>query len=261
MEWVYGEYSKVIGKDTPAVVTGKPIEFGGSLGREAATGQGGAYTLDELTRKLDKIPQKIRVAIQGFGNVGYFAAERLIKLGFNVIAVSDSQGGIISKATLLPKHVLIHKRKTGSVIGYKDTKVVTNEEFLEQEVDVLIPAALEDQIIAENADRIKAKIILELANGPTTPEADEVLKNKGIIVVPDILANAGGVTVSAYEWMQNLKAEKWTEEKVNTKLKKAMIESFKGVWEKKEKYQTDLRMAAYILAIERLEEAIKSRGI
>jgi Glutamate dehydrogenase/leucine dehydrogenase len=204
--------------------------------------------------------KEISIAIQGFGNVGYYAAERLYKWGAKIVAISDSQGGIYDKEGLDPLDLMEYKKKVGTVVGYRERRKISNEALLISECDVLIPAALEDQITASNADQIKAKIIVEGANGPTTPEADEILFKKGIYVVPDILANAGGVTVSYFEWVQNFQKVQWDEQTVLNRMEEKIVKSFKDVNETAAKYKVDNRTAALILAISRVVEAYKLRG-
>ena len=266
MAWIMDEYSQIVGVSTPAVVTGKPLELGGSAGREAATGQGGFYVLEELAKKLKLVPKKTTVVIQGFGNVGYRMASFMHKAGYRIIGLSDAKGGIVDlrKVGMDPEHVLHQKQERGlignmycigSVCDGTNYKGILNGKLLELPCDILIPAALENQITEKNAGRIKAKVVLELANGPTTPEADKKLAKRKIIVVPDILANAGGVTVSYFEWVQNRTGEYWTEEEVLKKLHPIMRESFNKVWERQIKYKTTLRTAAFILALERLQAA------
>lgn len=264
MAWMANEYSRVVGENTPASFTGKPVDVGGSLGRANSTSVGGVYVLDEALKKIKKEKKHIMVAIQGMGNVGANAAQILFNEDCNIVAVSDSRGGIVSEFGtdgLDIEKVLEYKEKNGSVAGFPGSKKITNEELLVLDVDVLIPAALENQITAKNAQDIKAKIVLELANGPTTPEADKILDEKGILVVPDILANAGGVLVSYFEWVQDRMGYFWDEAEVNEKLKKQMVKSFADVWERKEKYKVDTRVAANILALERVVKAMKLRGV
>lgn len=236
----------------PAVVTGKSLECGGSLGRDTATAQGGWYVLQALKEKLLLDPETFTVAIQGFGNAGATFADICVRHGIPVIAISDSRGGTFNATGLDIAAVKAHKEATGAVQGFSGGRDISNAELLELECGVLVPAALESQITAENAARIQAKVILELANGPTTTEADAILFGKGIMIVPDILANAGGVTVSYFEWDQNMKGEKWSAEKVDTMLKEYMENAARAVWEQKEKYQTDMRRGAFALALERL---------
>ena len=256
MSWMMDEYMKHNGYHymNRAVITGKPVKDGGSLGRDKSTALGGYYVLlDALEKYSIKNP---RVAIQGFGNAGSVMAELLANnKDMIVVAVSDSKGGIYKKDGINVKRLLAHKTETGTVQDFQDAINISNEELLELDVDVLIPAALENQITENNADRIKAKIVLELANGPTTPEADEILFKKNVPVVPDILSNAGGVTVSYFEWLQNLENKYWTLEEVNTKLEKIMRNSFDAVYKTASKYTVDLRTAAYINALQRIEKA------
>ncbi len=260
MAWMLDEYEKIMGQHLPGVITGKPIEIGGSLGRNYATAQGGAFVLDEIARTYKLDPESTNVVIQGFGNAGSFMAKIIIEMGYNVIAVSDSKGGIYNPKGLDIKEVESHKNKAGSVTDFKGAKNISNEELLELDCDVLVPAALENQITKDNADNIKAKYIIELANGPTTPEADEILDKKKIVVAPDVLANAGGVTVSYFEWVQNLYGYYWTEEEVNKRLEKIMRKAFKETYNMAEEHKTNLRNGAWILAIKRIITAEKLRG-
>jgi len=246
---------KVKSNEILATFTGKPVDMGGSLGRTEATGRGGVFVLVELARKLKIKNEKLKIIIQGLGNVGFYFAKLAQEAGFKIVAVSDSSGGIIGDLGSLG-NLSRFKRETGRVVGYPGTKTITNEELLIGDCDILVPAALENVITAENAPKIKAKIIIEMANGPTTPEADEILAKRKILVVPDILANAGGVTVSYFEWLQNLKNQKWTEERVNRELKKKMRQAFESVWETKEKFKVDLRTAAYILAVDKIAKKV-----
>lgn len=260
MAWIMDEFSKIHGHYSPGVVTGKPIEAGGSLGRNTATAQGGVFILKELMKKLNKDPQKTTVAIQGFGNAGQFVAKILSKEGYKVIAVSDSKGGIYDENGLDIDNIKSIKEKMGSVIKTPKVKKITNEQLLTLKVDVLIPAALENQITKTNAKAVKADIILELANGPITPEADEILAKKCVTIVPDILANAGGVTVSYFEWTQNISGNYWEKEKVEKKLETKMTNAFSEVWHQANRYNTNLRNAAYIVALKRIIKAMKTRG-
>lgn len=264
MAWMTNEYSRIMGENTPAAFTGKPVETGGSLGRANSTSVGGVYVLEEALKKIGKEKRHLSVAVQGMGNVGANAAKILNEQDCRIIAVSDSRGAIkinSGKQGLDIEKVLEFKEKNGSVIGFPNTEKITNEELLALDADALIPAALENQITEKNANDIKAKIILELANGPTTPEADKILDKKGVLVIPDILANAGGVLVSYFEWVQNRQGFYWTEEEVNEKLKATMVRSFNDVWSVKEKYNIDTRIAANILALERVVKAMKLRGV
>lgn len=263
MEWFADEYGKIIGEECPAVVTGKPLHCGGSEGREEATGLGGFYVLEKLVEKL-KLKKPLKVAIQGFGNVGSHIAILLQQNGYEIVALSDSKGGIYKIDGTLDSGAVRECKKTNKSISScycvdkicglsKDQKGdITNEKLLELPVDILIPAAMEGVINKKNAEKIKAKIILEMANGPITNEADQILAKRKIIVVPDVLANSGGVTVSYFEWYQNMKEEKWSLEKVKAKLKDKMVKAFAEVWEIHKKKKVDLRTAAYILALQRL---------
>ena len=257
MGWMVDEYMKGKKDDTlRATFTGKLIKDGGSEGREEATGLGGLFVLQAILDKMGKSSgtQKLTAAVQGFGNVGYNVAKFLVEAGFVVVAVSDSKGGVYVETGLDPVAVLEDKKKTGVLSG---GKTITNAELLELPVDILVPSALESVITKDNAAKIQAKAVLEMANGPTTPDADKILYENGVVVIPDILANSGGVTVSCFEWMQNLKSEKWTKADVNAKLKKQMGESAGDVWDDAKKHQTDLRTAAFIVALDRIVQAMK----
>ena len=261
MAWIYDTYSEAKGFATPEAVTGKPLSIGGSLGRLEATSRGTVISVREAAKRIKLDLKNATVAVQGFGNVGYNATILISEYGCKIVAVSDSRGGIYNPKGFDPKEVMKHKQKTGSVVGFPGTKKVTNEELLELPVDILIPAALENQILAANAPHIKAKIIGEGANGPTTPEADEILYKNSVFVVPDILANAGGVTVSYMEWVQNLTRESWTENEVNGKLEDRMVAAFDEVYKVHQREKVHMRTAAYIVALTRIAEAIKDRGI
>lgn len=267
MDWFEDEYSKIVGKKTPAAVTGKSVKNGGSLGREAATGMGGFFVLEQLIKRLG-LRKPLTVAIQGFGNVGSNIASVLHGNGYKVVALSDIKGGIydakhegfnidLVRACRLEKGMLAGCYCVGSVCDlarkYNDG-IISNEELLELDVDILIPAALENVITKENAKNIKARIVLEMANGPTTTDADKILNKRDILVVPDVLCNSGGVTVSYFEWLQNINEEIWSLEKVNNKLKKKMEDAFEKVWEIHKEKKVNLRIAAYILALKRLSE-------
>ena len=258
MAWIRDEYEKIIGKQEPGVITGKPIELGGSLGREKATSQGGYFVLREAMKEHRMKPGT--VAIQGLGNVGSWLAEILHKTKFKVVAVSDSKGGIHNPKGLDIHKVIVHKHKTGSVIKFPGTKPLDPGKLLELPVDVLAPAALENVIIKENAGKIKAKIVFEMANGPTTPDADAILNKKGITVIPDILANAGGVTVSYFEWVQNLTNYSWDLDEVNKKLERQMTNAFKSVHDLVKEHNVSHRTAANILALGRIAKAMQLRG-
>lgn len=255
MDWMADEFEKLTGDTTRAVVTGKPVEKGGSEGRGVATATGGFYTFKALQQKLG-LGENLAVAIQGFGNAGRIAAGLWQKDGHRIVAVSDSRGALYSEEGLDLEKVIAHKEATGSLQGYADAREITNEELLVSECDVLIPAALENQLTEKNAGDVKAKIVLELANGPTTPEADDILFSRDIIVIPDILANAGGVTVSTFEWEQNLKNEHWSEEDVLSRLKSIMETQSMIIFDKAQELNTDMRRAAFIISLERLQEAM-----
>jgi len=255
MAWMADEFEKLTGDTTGAVITGKPVGKGGSLGRATATAQGGFFAFEALKKDLH-LGDKCKVVIQGFGNAGANAALIWSQAGHIITAVSDSSGGIFNAKGLDIEKLMIHKEKTSSVQDFPGAKYISNEALLELDCDLLIPAALEGVITYENADKIKAKAILELANGPITPEADEVLFEKSIPVVPDILANSGGVAVSYFEWEQNLIDEHWTEEFVFNKLRPMMELSAKNILKNATKHKTDLRMGAFILAL----KSIKSKS-
>ena len=257
MDWIADEYSRAVGKKTLAVVTGKSVKNGGSLGREEATGKGGFFVIEALIEKL-KLKKPLTVAIQGFGNVGLHLAELLKNGGYQVVAVSDSKGGIYQKDGLDVGKVIAHKKAGKSIPEYNGNKV-SNEDLLELSVDILIPAALENVVTNKNASKIKAKIILEMANGPVDSQADEILNKKRVIIGPDVLANRGGGTVSYFEWVQNIKKQKWNLKKVDKLLKNKMVKAFLEVWQISQDEQSstsykrvDLRTASYILALTRL---------
>ena len=260
MAWIMDTYSSIKGYGIPEVVTGKPLILGGSPGRESATGLGVAICCREACKKVGLDIGSIRVAVQGYGKVGYWSAKMLSEMGAEIVAVSDTKGGVIARS-IDPAKLMEHKKKTGSVVGYPGSKTVTREQLLESECDLLVPAALENCITRTNASRIKVKIISEGANGPTTAEADKVLYNRKVFVVPDILANAGGVTVSYFEWVQNLSREEWTEEDVNKKLEEKMVRAFHDVAEMSEKHKVNMRTAAYMLAVARVAEAHVRKGL
>src|SRR3989339_1743682 len=257
MGWMRDEYEKLIGQADPGVITGKAVAQGGSEGRETATAQGGVYVVRELAKKLNLQPAEIKVAIQGMGNVGGFMAKLLSGDGYKIVAISDSKGGIYNEGGLNIEAVFEHKKRTGYLANFPEAQNISNEELLEIHADILVPSAMENQITIENANNIKAKIVVEMANGPTTPEADEILAGRNIIVVPDVLANAGGVTVSCFEWEQNNKNERWSEAQVLAKLEPLMIQAFGEVWETKEKFNITMRAAAFVKAIERVANKIK----
>lgn len=255
MGWMADEFEKISGDKTRATFTGKPIALGGSEGRGLATGLGGFYVFDRL-RSNYGIPEGCRVAIQGFGNVGGNAAEIFLEHGHKIIALSDSKSAIVNENGLDIKALFSYKTENGRIGGFPGSREMTNAELLELPCDVLIPAALENQITGENAERIRAKLILELANGPISPEADDILLKRGIPVVPDILANAGGVVVSTFEWEQNIKNEHWSEKEVFAKLKEILVRESDEVHKKSLEMKTDLRRAAFIIALSRIASAM-----
>jgi glutamate dehydrogenase (NAD(P)+) len=268
MGWMMDEYSHMAGHNVPGVVTGKPIPLGGSEGREDAGAKGGMYCIrraaETLGLNLGAADHPITVAIQGYGSAGRSAHRLAIEvLGARVVAVSDSRGGIYCPGGIDPEQVATHKRDTGSVVGYasgKDCRNISNADLLELDVDVLIPAALEGVIRADNADRIQARILAELADGPTTPEADEVLFRKGIYVIPDFLCNAGGVTVSYFEQVQNAYGLAWEADLVDKRLSQKMSAAFQSVQDVAQRYQINHRVAAYLIAVARVAEACRLRG-
>ena len=261
MAWIVDTYSVFKGYTCPSVVTGKPLAIGGSLGRLKATSRGVIYVLEESAKLLNLDLGGAKAVIQGYGNVGYHAAELLEQMGVKVIAVSDVKGGIINEKGLDTARVYEHCQRTKSVVDYPEADNLTNAELLELSCDVLIPAALEGQITQRNAANLKARVVVEGANGPTSPFADDILYDKGIFVVPDILANAGGVTVSYFEWVQNVQKLFWSEEAINSQLRQIMTRAFHEVHAISVKEQVNLRTAAYMLAIERVAEAKRLRGI
>ncbi|MGI0001650.1 MAG: Glu/Leu/Phe/Val family dehydrogenase [Nitrososphaeraceae archaeon] len=262
MSWIMDTYSALKGNFVqPEVITGKPLVIGGSLGRNEATGRGLSFTVREAAKKLGINLRAATVAVQGFGNAGQFAAQLLEEMGSKVVAVSDSQGGISNENGISIGSVRAQKEKTGSVVGFPGSKSISNEEILETDCTILIPAALENQITKNNAANVSAKLVAEAANGPTTPEADEILHKNKIMVIPDVLANSGGVTVSYFEWLQNLRREYWTEEQVNSMLDKKMTEAFSDVYDTHDNYQVNMRKASIALAVGRVTEAIKTRGL
>ncbi len=262
MVHILDEYEKIVGHEEFGVITGKPLELGGSLGRNIATAQGGIFVLTELLQNMGLAPENMRVAVQGFSNAGYTAASILHKLKYKIVAVSDSSGGIYAADGLDPEELNRFKEEGKSFKDFsKDGfKNITNEELLVSDCDILVPAALDNQITGANAADIKAKVILELANGPTTPEADEILFKNGIVLIPDVLANAGGVTVSYFEWVQNRSGDRWKEEEVEKKLKDIMTESFKATYALAKEKNIDMRLAAFSLGVKRIADAMRLRG-
>jgi glutamate dehydrogenase (NAD(P)+) len=261
MAWMMDTYSMHVGYTVPGVVTGKPISLGGSEGRNEATARGTVYCINEAARHLGIELDKARVAIQGFGNAGSIAAQLITAEKATVVAVSDSTGGIHNPNGLEVNKVIAWKQEHGTVQGFPGTKDISNAEVLEVDCDILIPAALENQITARNAGNIKARMIAEAANGPTTPEADEILWKKSIFMIPDILCNAGGVTVSYFEWVQDLNRDHWSEQEVNEKLKGIMVKALQETLTIARREQIYMRTAAYLLAVKRVAEATQMRGL
>ena len=261
MAWMMDEYSKIVGYNVPGVITGKPIPLGGSLGRGDATARGAMYTIMEAAKVLKLNLKGATVAVQGYGNAGYFAAKLMQEIaGSKVIAVTDSQGGVYATSGIDAEVAQAHKQKTGSVTGLTGAKAITNKDILELDVDVLIPAALENVITEKNAASVKAKIIAEAANGPTTPEADDILYKNGKFLIPDFLCNAGGVTVSYFEWVQNIGGYYWALSEVHQRLEQTMTAAFRDVHEMAMKHKVDHRTAAYMVAVQRVAEAMQLRG-
>ncbi|MFA5778366.1 MAG: Glu/Leu/Phe/Val dehydrogenase [Candidatus Paceibacterota bacterium] len=253
MAWISDEYGKITGDTSGAVITGKPLDKGGSEGRGTSTAQGGFYAFEALKKELN-LPEKCKVAIQGFGNAGSNAAKIWNKAGHTIIAISDSKGGVYNPDGIDIEKLLEHKKTTSNLSNFPGSKDITNLELLATGCDLLIPAAFENEINEKNADNVKAKVILELANGPINPEADEILFKKNIPILPDIWANSGGVIVSCFEWEQNLKKEHWTEQQVFEKLKPMMEDAGKKIFQNAQENKTSLRMGAFILALERIKE-------
>jgi len=274
MGWMRDEYEKITGMFAPGVVTGKPLEYGGSLGRDTATARGGYFILEEVMERTALDPKEQRVAIQGFGNAGAAIAKLLHDRGYIIVAISDSKGGIYSKEGLDPVRIKKYKEKTGNVRGYycegsvcdlerlkiDDAELISNEDIITCDCDILIPAALDNVITRDNAKQIKAEIILELANGPTAPEADTILEERGIRVIPDVLANAGGVTVSYFEWTQGRSGEKWTEGHVDEELKRIILDAYRDVRREARREGVSYRMAAYLIGVKRMIQTMKARG-
>jgi glutamate dehydrogenase (NAD(P)+) len=262
MAWMMDTYSMHAGHTVPGVVTGKPISLGGSEGRNEATARGTVFCIIEAARHLGIELSKARVSIQGFGNAGSIAARLISEEGSSVVAVSDSTGGIHAPDGLDINKVVAWKQEHGTVQGFPGAKDISNAEVLEVDCDILIPAALENQITAANAGNIKAKLVAEAANGPTTPEADEILfKSWKTFMIPDILCNAGGVTVSYFEWVQDLNRDHWSEQVVNEKLKAIMVKAFQEVLAVARREQIDMRTAAYLVAVKRVADAMEMRGL
>lgn len=260
MGWFMDEFSKLKGVNTPGLVTGKPLVIGGSNGRHSATARGVMYTTREAAKAMDMDLNSASVVVQGFGNAGSYSAIFMHELGSKIIAVSDSSGAVYNPEGMDPSELQKYKEENGTVKGFPGSKELSNDELLQLECDILIPAALENQITKDNADGIKARMIVEAANGPTTPEADEILNKKGIIIFPDILANAGGVTVSYFEWVQNLYNYYWTAEEVDERLERIMVNAFNKVYDVYKENDVSMRIAAYMVAISRLTDAMRARG-
>jgi glutamate dehydrogenase (NAD(P)+) len=261
MAWIMDTYSMHHGYTIPGVVTGKPIAIGGSLGRNEATARGAVFTLLQWAKASGNTLQGARVAIQGYGNAGSIAAMLLAEQGATIVAVSDSTGGIHNAAGLQPAKVSAWKQEHGTVVGFPGSDELSNQELLEVDCDILVPAALENQITKANAPRITAKVVAEAANGPTTPEADAILHDRGIFLIPDILCNAGGVTVSYFEWVQDMQSFFWTEARINESLKEIMDRAFDAVHAMSQRHEVDMRTAAYMVAVARVAEATTLRGL
>ena len=261
MAWIMDTYSMHQGYSVPAVITGKPLAIGGSEGRLEATARGVQVVTREAMRVLQMRPDRCSVVVQGFGNVGSITARLLQELGCKVVGVSDIKGGVYNPEGIDIYKALRHSKEHGNLAGLANTEAVSNSELLELPCDVLIPAALENQLTGRNADRIKARLIVEAANGPTTPDAEKILYDRGVTIVPDILANAGGVTVSYFEWVQDLQRFFWEEEEINNRLETIMTRSFTAMCEKATQQQTNWRMGAYLLAVARVAEATEIRGV
>ena len=261
MAWVMDTYSMHVGRTENAVVTGKPVELGGSLGRREATGRGVMIVARESAKHLGFELNGSRVAVQGFGNVGSIGAQLMAQQGAKIIAVTDWKGGVYNAKGLDVDKLIAHVREHKTVNGYRDAEPLGQKDVFKTDAEILIPAALEKQITAENVNDIKAKLIVEGANGPTTPDAHKVLHERGVFVVPDILANAGGVTTSYFEWVQDRHGYFWTEKEVNERLEAKMCEAFKTVLQTAEKYKVDMRAAAYVVAINRVATVTKLRGM
>ena len=261
MAWLMDQYSKLVGYSSPAVVTGKPLVLGGSKGRVEATGRGVMVATRSAMLKMGLNPFKSTCAVQGFGNVGSISAKLLQQQGLKVVAISDVTGGYYNPEGIDADEAIAYRDNNGGTLeGFAKASKISNEDLLELDVDVLVPAAMEDQITGRNANNIKAKLIVEGANGPIAASADDILNSKGIMVVPDILANAGGVTVSYFEWVQNRLGYFWTEERVNRRADRNMKEAFEVVYQTSLKYNCNLRIAAYIVAIDKVAQVTQLRG-
>ncbi len=261
MAWIFDTYSMNKGHSVLGVVTGKPLSIGGSLGRLEATARGSLYCIEEVLREEEGTVEGLRVAVQGAGNVGGHLARMLVEEGALVLAISDSRGGLHNPAGLDIPSALAYKGETGGFEGFRGAEAITNEELIRLECDVLAPCALEQVITADNASEIRARIVCEGANGPVTPGADEILEERGIVVLPDVLANAGGVVVSYFEWVQGLQEYFWKEEEVNARLNDIVTRAFRETWETRQQHRTSMRMAAYGIAVRRVAEATITRGL
>ena len=261
MAWMFDTYSMNKGHSVLGVVTGKPLTIGGSLGREEATARGALYTLESALKKLESPLEGQRIAVQGFGNVGSYLSKFLAELGAKVVAISDSSGGCHNPNGIDIPAALQHKAETSSLQGLRSAEPITNEELIVIDCDILAPCALEQVITPANADQVKAKVIVEGANGPTTPEADEILEGNDVMILPDVLANAGGVVVSYFEWVQGLQEYFWKEDEVNLRLNEIVTRAFDETWETKRERGVPMRLAAYGLAVERVAEATTTRGL
>jgi glutamate dehydrogenase/leucine dehydrogenase len=261
MAWIMDTYSMTVGHSSLGVVTGKPIALGGSAGRNEATARGCLFVTEEACKVRKMSLRGATVAIQGFGNAGAIAAQLFAEKKAKIVAISDTRGGVHNSRGIDPIKATRYKERSGTVVGMPGTSRISNDDLLTMKCDILIPAALENVITLDNADQIKAKIVAEAANGPTTPRADEILARKGIFLLPDILANAGGVTVSYFEWAQNLQGFFWSEDQVNSQLQQIMQRAFNDVYEQSRKYRTHMRTAAYILAVGRVADATLVRGL
>ena len=261
MAWIFDTYSMNKGHSVLGVVTGKPLSVGGSLGREEATARGALYCIQAIAVKEGARLDEYKVAIQGFGNVGAHLARLLHAEGASVVAVSDSRGGVHNPSGLDVPAVLAHKQERGTLEGFASADAVTNEELVELPCDILAPCALEQVVTEENADRVRARIVCEGANGPVTPAADTILDEKGVLILPDVLANAGGVVVSYFEWVQGLQEYFWREDEVNAKLHDIVVRAFEETWQARADHDTSMRMAAYGLAVQRVAEATTTRGL
>jgi glutamate dehydrogenase (NAD(P)+) len=261
MAWIFDTYSMNKGHSVLGVVTGKPLTIGGSLGREEATARGALFCLRDAVEKRGMSMDNLTIAVQGFGNVGSYLAKFVAEDGGTVVAISDSRGGLYNAKGIDVQAALAHKDETGALEGLRGAEAISNEDLILVDCDVLAPCALEQVITAENADQVKAKIICEGANGPTTPAADEILQDRGVLILPDVLANAGGVVVSYFEWVQGLQEYFWKEDEVNARLNDIVTKAFEQTWELNEREQKGMRLSAYGLAVQRVAEATTTRGI